>query len=127
MVTPDAERTMSTYLGVSEELTSLDIDDAALVDSEWLYIEGYLVTDDSRAILIKDLVARAKQVGVKVAVSLSEPFVAQMFSDSLRSVIDDYVDLIFCNEEEACSYCGTENLDEACELLKKSAKSFVVT
>ena len=47
MVTDDAERTMNTYLGASEQLTGREIDEAALLESEWLYIEGYLLTDDA--------------------------------------------------------------------------------
>jgi len=69
MVTDDAERTMNTYLGASEQLTGREIDEAALLESEWLYIEGYLLTDDARAVLIKDVVANAKESGVKVALS----------------------------------------------------------
>lgn len=60
MVTTDAERRMNTYLGASEQFTGRKFDEAALAGSEWLYIEGYLLTDDTRAALIKDVVAKAK-------------------------------------------------------------------
>ena len=63
MVTEDAERTMNTFLGASEQLTCREIDEAALLESEWLYIEGYLLTDDARAALIKDVVTKAKESG----------------------------------------------------------------
>ena len=127
MVTDDAERTMNTYLGASEQLTRREIDEAALLESEWLYIEGYLLTDDARAALIKDVVANAKESGVKVALSLSDPFVAQIFGDNLRSVIGDGVDLVFCNKDEALAFTKTETVDDACEALKQSAKTFAVT
>ncbi len=127
MVTDDAERTMNTYLGASERLTHREIDEAALLKSEWLYIEGYLLTDDARAALIKDVVAKAKQSGVKVALSLSDPFVAQIFGDNLWAVIDDGVELIFCNKDEALAFTQTETVGEACEALKQTAKTFVVT
>ena len=127
MVTDDAERTMNTYLGASEQLTGREIDEAALLESEWLYIEGYLLTDDARAALIKDVVANAKSAGVKVALSLSDPFVAQIFADNLRAVIGVGVDLVFCNKDEALAFTQTETVDEACEALKQSAKAFAVT
>ena len=127
MVTDDAERTMNTYLGASELLTGREIDETALLESEWLYIEGYLLTDDARAALIKDVVTTAKNAGVKVALSLSDPFVAQIFADNLRAVIGDGVDLVFCNKDEALAFTQTETFDEACEALKQSAKTFAVT
>ena len=127
MVTDDAERTMNTYLGASEQLTGREIDEAALLESEWLYIEGYLLTDDARAALIKDVVTKAKESGVKVALSLSAPFVAQIFADNLRAVIGDGVGLVFCNKDEALVFTQTKTVDEACGALKQSAKTFAVT
>ena len=127
MVTDDADRTMNTYLGASELLTSREIDEAALLESEWLYIEGYLLTDDARAALIKNMATKAKEAGVKVALSLSDPFVAQIFADNLRAVIGDGVDLVFCNKDEALAFTQTETVDDACEALKQSAKAFAVT
>ena len=127
MVTDDAERTMNTYLGASEQLTRREIDEAALLESEWLYIEGYLLTDDARAALIKDVVTKAKESCVKVALSLSDPFVAQIFADNLRAVIGEGVDLVFCNKDEALAFTQTETVDDACEALKQNAKSFAVT
>jgi len=127
MVTDDAERTMNTYLGASEQLTDREIDEAALLESEWLYIEGYLLTDDDRAALIEDVVSKAKESGVKVALSLSDPFVAQIFGRNLRAVIGDGVDLVFCNKDEALAFTQTETVGEACDALKQSAKSFAIT
>lgn len=127
MVTDDAERTMNTYLGASEQLTGREIDEAALLESEWLYIEGCLLTNNARAALIKDVVANAKESGVKVALSLSDPFVAQIFADNLRAVIGDGVDLVFCNKDEALAFTQTKTVDEACGALKQSAKTFAVT
>jgi len=127
MVTDDAERTMNTYLGASEDLSAREIEEDALLDSEWFYIEGYLLTDQARASVIRDAVAIAKASGVKVALSLSDPFVAQLFADNLRAVIGDGIDLIFCNKDEALAFTHTENLDDACESLKDYAKTFAIT
>ena len=127
MVTDDAERTMNTFLGASEDLSAREIDQAALVDSEWFYVEGYLVTDEARTAATKAAVELAKAKGVKVAISLSDPFVVTVFGDSLRQVIGDGVDLIFCNKDEATAFTGTETLEAASEALKQYTKTFAIT
>jgi sugar/nucleoside kinase (ribokinase family) len=127
MVTDDAERTMNTFLGASEDLSAREIDQAALLDSEWFYVEGYLVTDEARTVATKAAVELAKAKGVKVAVSLSDPFVVSVFGDALRQVIGDGVDLIFCNKDEAAAFTGTETLAAASEALKQYTKTFAIT
>jgi len=127
MVTDDAERTMNTFLGASEALSAREIDQVALVDSEWFYVEGYLVTDEARTVATKAAVELAKYNGVKVAISLSDPFVVAVFGDILRQVIGDGVDLIFCNKDEAMAFTGTETLEAASEALKQYTKTFAIT
>mgnify|MGYP000525892878 FL=1 len=127
MVTDDAERTMNTFLGASEALSAREIDQAALLDSEWFYVEGYLVTDEARTAATKAAVELAKAKGVKVAISLSDPFVVAVFGDALRKVIGDGVDLIFCNKDEATAFTGTETLAAASEALKQYTKTFAIT
>ena len=127
MVTSDAERTMNTYLGVSDEFAENEIDQSALASSDWFYVEGYLQTDDPRTTVVKSAVEFAKQQGVKVALSLSDPFVAQLFGDNLKSVIGDGVDLIFCNKDEALAFTGADTIDKAAKELKNYAITFVIT
>ena len=127
MVTDDAERTMNTFLGASEALSGLEIDQAALIDSEWFYVEGYLVTDEARTIATKTAVELAKASGVKIAVSLSDPFVVAVFGDALRDVIGSGVDLIFCNKDEAMAFTTTESLEAAAEGLKQYTNTFAIT
>jgi sugar/nucleoside kinase (ribokinase family) len=127
MVTEDAERTMNTFLGASEALSAREIDQAALVDSEWFYVEGYLVTDEARTLATKAAVETAKANNVKVAISLSDPFVVAVFGDALRQVIGGGVDLIFCNKDEAMAFTGTESLEAAAEALKQYTKTFAIT
>jgi sugar/nucleoside kinase (ribokinase family) len=127
MVTDDAERTMNTFLGASEALSAREIDQAALVDSEWFYVEGYLVTDESRTLATKAAVETAKANNVKVAISLSDPFVVAVFGDALRQVIGGGVDLIFCNKDEAMAFTGTDTLEAAAEGLKQYTKTFAIT
>ena len=127
MVTDDAERTMNTFLGASEALSAREIDQAALVDSDWFYVEGYLVTDEARTLATKAAVETAKVNGVKVAISLSDPFVVAVFGDALREVIGGGVDLVFCNKDEAMAFTGTGTLEASAEALKQYTKTFAIT
>jgi len=127
MVTDDAERTMNTFLGANLELTSNEIDEASLISSEWLYLEGYLVTDEARTNVAVKTMELAKANQVKTSLSLSDPFVVQVFGDNLRKVIGDGIDLLFCNSHEARSFTNTHSTEAAAEQLKKYAKTFVIT
>ena len=127
MVTDDAERTMNTFLGASLELTSNEIDETSLISSEWLYLEGYLVTDDSRTNVAVQAMELAKANQVKTSLSLSDPFMVQVFGDNLRKVIGDGIDLLFCNSHEARSFTNTHSTEAAAEQLKNYAKTFVIT
>ena len=127
MITPDAERSMNTFLGISASLSVAELDETALAGSDYLYFEGYLVTSDTgRAAAIR---ARecAKANGVKTAISLSDPGMVEFFKDGLVEMIGDGVDLLFCNEAEAKGWAKTEDLDTAIESLKAVAKCFAVT
>ncbi len=127
MITQDAERTMNTFLGASDTLSVKEIDKDSLKNSEWFFIEGYLVTDEARAAATKEVVEYAKEQGVKIAISLSDPFVVNVFGDVLRDVMGSFVDLVFCNKEEALVFTGSSDLDSAIEKLKVITKTFVIT
>ena len=127
MVSDDAERTMNTFLGANLELTSNEIDETSLINSEWLYLEGYLVTDEPRTNVAVQAMELAKANQVKTSLSLSDPFVVQVFGDNLRKVIGNGIDLLFCNSHEARSFTNTHSTDAAAEQLKKYAKTFVIT
>ena len=127
MVTEDAERTMNTFLGLSNMLSAKEIDFEALKYSEWFYVEGYLMTDEARTKAIKQAIEFAKEQGVKIAISLSDPFVVDVFGDALRDVMGSGMDLIFCNKDEALAFTGTDSLDSAIEKLKKITKTFAIT
>ena len=127
MVTDDAERTMNTFLGASLELTTNEIDEVSLINSQWLYLEGYLVTDESRTDVAVKAMEFAKANQVKTSLSLSDPFVVQVFGDNLRKVIGDGIDLLFCNSDEAKTFTNTHTTKAAAEQLKKYAKTFVIT
>lgn len=127
MITPDAERTMNTFLGISADLSETELHPEAVVKSEYVYIEGYLVsspTGKAAAIKLREL---AEQNGVKTSLSLSDPAMVEFFGDGLREMIGKKVDLLFCNKDEALNFTGTSSVEEAVESLKNSASTFAIT
>ncbi len=127
MITPDAERTMNTFLGINESLSSREIDYNLVSCSDWLYLEGYLLTDQRRGDEIKKLVKFAKRKKVRVALSLSDPFVVQSFRSDIMDIISEDIDLIFSNKAEAISLTKSSSYESTVEELKNMVKSFVVT
>ncbi|WP_422379909.1 adenosine kinase [Marinicellulosiphila megalodicopiae] len=127
MVSDDAERTMNTYLGISEVLTANELDLTAIANSEYLYIEGYLVTSESARQTIEVAKKCAKEHDVKLAFTFSDPAMVQFFKDGLNDIVGDGMDLIFCNEAEALAFFDTADLNVAIAKLKTIAKSFVIT
>jgi sugar/nucleoside kinase (ribokinase family) len=127
MITPDAERTMNTFLGISETLATDNLDLEALADSEYFYVEGYVVTSPTGRAAAIAARQHAEANGVKTALSLSDPGMVQFFKDGLKEMIGDGVDLLFCNKEEALGFTATDNVEDAAEALKADAKAFVIT
>lgn len=127
LVTDDADRTMCTFLGVTGELAEDEINLEALKDSEYLYLEGYLVTSDSARQAAVTARKAAEQAGVKTAISLADPNMVAFFKEGLQAMIGEGVDLLFANEEEATGMTGTETAEQAAEELKKIAKTFAIT
>ncbi len=127
MTTPDAERTMNTFLGITSDLSSKEIQEGALKDSKYLYLEGYLVTSETGLHAMKTAKKMAEEKGVKVALTFSDPSMVKYFKEQMESVVGASVDMLFCNEEEATLYTGKADLKEAREELKKVAKRFAIT
>jgi len=127
MITPDAERTMNTFLGISETISTAELDPQAIADSEYVYIEGYLVTSPSGKAAAIELAKIAKANRTKTALSLSDPAMVQFFRDGLLEMIGDGIDLIFCNRDEALGFTQTHSIQDACEALKKYCKQFAIT
>ena len=127
MVTDDADRTMNTFLGIT---TNFSVDDLHIEDlkkSEYLYIEGYLVTSD----VSRNAVIHARKIAaenaVKTAITFSDPAMVSYFKEGITEIIGEGVDVLFCNEEEACIFTGKDKLKDAIFDLSKIAKKIVVT
>src|SRR5262249_1020850 len=121
MITPDADRTMRSYLGISESFSKEDLDLAALADSEYLFVEGYLVTSPSAFYAMDVAMTHGGAEGVKIAVSLSDPAIVAHFKSQFKSLLVSPIDLLFCNQDEACAYTGCHDLKEAAARLKSVA------
>jgi len=127
MTSDDASRTMNTFLGITTNYSKEEITDSELLNSEYLYIEGYLVTSENGQEAMKYAKKLAEDNGVKTALTFSDPSMVKYFKEPMQDVVGSGVDLLFCNEEEAMLYTGKESLKEAQEALKKVAKKFVIT
>lgn len=127
MTTPDAERTMNTFLGITSDFSVAEIDEEAIKDSEYIYAEGYLVPSPSG----REAMVKAKEIaktnGVKTSMSFSDPSMVKYFKNEMVEVVGSGVDLLFSNEEEAMLFTDTETVEAASEALKKVAKQFVIT
>lgn len=127
MVTADAERTMRTYLGITADLSVDELDEDAIARAKYLYIEGYLVTSP----IARQAIVRAKEIaranGTKIAVTCSDPAMVKYFRDGIDLILEGGVDVLFCNEEEGKLLTGTDDAQEALQLLQQKAKLVALT
>lgn len=127
LITPDAERSMNTYLGISSTLGPEQIDTAALQSSRYFYTEGYLSSSDTGMAAAIACRETADTHGVKTCVSLSDPSMVEFFGDNLKAILGNGVHTIFCNEEEALTLTGTDRLDIASKELTDMAQQVHIT
>lgn len=126
LITPDADRTLHTSLGVNMLFNPEDVDENAIARSEWLYLEGYKFTEESGTAAIETAIEYAKKHGTKIAVSFSDAFIVNVFRSQLDRALKS-ADLIFCNELEATSYTGDADGEAAFKTLLKSFENVAVT
>ena len=127
MITPDTERTMSTFLGISSNLSLSELNLDQLENSHYLFLEGYLVSSPSGLGAMKEAKKQAKVAGAQIALTFSDPSMVKYFGEQMNEVVGDGVDLLFCNELEAKIYTETNDLSQAIKNLKKITKSYVIT
>lgn len=127
VVTPDAERTMNTYLGASSLLGAGDLDEAAIADGQVLYMEGYLFDRDEAKAAFRRAAQVAHEAGRKVSLTLSDSFCVDRHRDDFRSLVSDEVDLLFGNEAELISLYETETFFEAVMELRKHCEFAAIT
>jgi len=127
MVTPDAERTMTTHLGITQNLSVKELDEDALGNSTYLYIEGYLVSSPSGFEAALKAQSIARQAGVMVTLTLSDPAMVENFKEAFDKLVSRGVDILFCNEDEAKLWTGAETRDEAIKIMRQACPKFAIT
>ncbi len=127
LTTPDAERTMYTFVGIAETLAFSELHAAALADSEYLYIEGFLVCAPSTRETAISLCRQAKQEGVKCALTLSDPKLVEGFREELLAILAEGVDILFCNIAEAEVFTGHTDRQAMAKALSVYAQTIIIT
>ena len=112
-VTPDADRTMQTFLGVSVMLGPEDIDPQAIGDAQVTYLEGYLFDRDAAKEAFIKAAELAHAAGRKVALSLSDPFCVDRHRAAFRHLVEGHIDILFANHDEITSLYQTDSFNEA--------------
>jgi fructokinase len=127
LVTPDAQRTMCTYLGASVGLDPADLDLDLVAQAKVLYLEGYLWdSDEAKAAFIAAAeVARAH--GGEVALSLSDAFCVERHRDSFQELVDGHVDILFANEMEITALYKANTFEEAADQVRGRCKVAALT
>jgi sugar/nucleoside kinase (ribokinase family) len=127
LVTPDAQRTMMTSLGVSARLSTEDIDPSLVKDAKVTYLEGYLFDPPEAKAAFIEAARLAHEAGGAVSLSLSDSFCVDRHRKAFQDLVDHHVDILFANEEEAISLVEAASLDEALRELTGRCRVAAVT
>jgi hypothetical protein len=127
LITPDAQRTMLTNLGVSSTLGPDDVNAEQIANSKYVYIEGYLFAGPGTRDAALRAIDLAKSKGVKVAFTVSDPFLIASHRDEFLELVRGPVDLLFCNLEEARSLTGLHNPIDCAREIHQHAESVALT
>ena len=127
LVTPDAERSMCTFLGATSQLDASALHPQDIAKSKIYYMEGYLAASPTGLNAARQGRKIAKDAGVALALTLSDVSMIQFCKAGLDAMLGDGVDYLFCNQEEAQVWCGSEDLNVAKQTLQKLAKMVCLT
>ncbi len=127
LVTPDAQRTMNTFLGASVELSAADIDQKLIADGQVTYLEGYLFDREQAKEAFIKASEYAHAAGRRVALSLSDPFCVGRHRDDFLKLVEKHVDILFANEQEIKSLYQEENFDNAARAVQDKCEIAVLT
>ena len=123
LISPDGERTMGTFLGPAPTITPDEITEEMLSAYQCIYIEGYLLVNEE---LVRTTMQKAKKLGLKVALDLSNFNIVNAFRGLLDDIIPEYVDILFSNESEAEAFTGLK-AHEAVKVLSEQVEISLVT
>lgn len=128
LVTPDAQRTMNTFLGAAQRLAPEAVDEAAIAAARIVYLEGYLWDPEEPRAAMRRAIALARAAGTQVAFTLSDSFVVDRHRDDIQALIaEGAIDILFANEAEALSLTGASDFDAAVAAIAASVPTTVVT
>jgi sugar/nucleoside kinase (ribokinase family) len=125
-VTPDAHRTMATYLGAANQLGPADVDTALIGSAFAVYLEGYLFDPPPAREAFAKAAFAAHDAGRKVAMTLSDVFIVERWRDELLGFLD-HIDIVFANENELKALYQTDDFDAALEQLAARVETLAVT
>jgi sugar/nucleoside kinase (ribokinase family) len=115
-VSPDGERSMNTYLGISSDVGPEDVSDEVVTDCEILFLEGYLFDKEPGKEAFRKAASLARQSGARAGISLSDPFCVDRHRDDFRTLVSGPLDFFLCNEEELKSLYQTDDLAKALKM-----------
>jgi len=127
LITPDSERTMCTYLGVSSQLSANDITENNIIDHELIFLEGYLWDKGISEKMFKHAISIAKKNNVKIAMSLSDIFCVTRHKEDFCNLLNNDLDILIGNENEINELANKKNLLDSVNQLKKLNKLIVIT
>jgi fructokinase len=127
LITPDSERTMCTYLGISSHLSENDIDENSIVSHELIFLEGYLWDKGISEKMFKHAISIAKKNKIKIAMSLSDIFCVTRHKQDFRNLLNNDLDILIGNENEINELTNKKNLLSSINFLKNLNKLIVVT
>jgi len=126
-VTPDAQRTMQTFLGACTQLGPEDVNMDFIASSKVVYLEGYLWDLPRAKAAMRDAALKAQESGVKVSLTLSDAFCVGRFRDEFLELAEKYVDILFANESEILSLYQTSDFDHAVDQVRKHCEIAALT
>jgi sugar/nucleoside kinase (ribokinase family) len=126
-VTPDGERTMNTFLGVSVGFTTVDLDASLIEAAKIVYLEGYLFDREEAKEAFKEAARIARGSGAKVALTLSDAFCVDRHRNDFRTFINEGTDIVFANEKEIASLYEVNSFEEAADAVLSKCEVAVLT
>ena len=126
-ITPDAQRTMCTYLGASVEFEPKDINYNSIKKSKYLYLEGYLWDSELAKNAFIKAAKIAKESNTKIILTLSDSFCVDRHRESFLELIDNYIDVVFCNESEVLSLFKKNDLQSCKKLISSICELVIIT
>ena len=127
LVSPDGERTMATHIGIGSQLHPDEVSTETLKGIDHVYMESYLWDHDLTKQTLQRVGEIAKSQKIETSLSLSDPFCVDRHRDELKKFVEEYIDIVFCNFDEAKMFCRCESMADVSAYLQNFSKKIVMT